>query len=176
MLSLSQTTGYAIRALICLPACQQPPRLVAEVARCTGIPRAYLAKIIHRLARRGLVAARRGHRGGITLARPAGAISLLDVVEAVEGPNWLGRCLLGLEECQNQQECPTHEFWRETCARIRDKLATTSLAAIIAVYPHKPECGPHAAPAAQPARRGRGLKNGRPAAQRRRGARAGRAS
>lgn len=175
MLCLSQTTGYAIRALTCLPEAAQPPRLVADVARCTGIPRAYLAKIINRLVRQGLVRARRGHRGGIALARPATEISLLHIVEAVEGPQWLGHCLLGLEECQNQQECPTHEFWRETCARIREKLATTSLAAIIAVYPHKPECGPETSAAARPAHRARGVKNGRAAARARRKSVAGRA-
>ncbi len=175
MLSLSQTTGYAIKALACLPERGAAPRQVADVARCTGIPRAYLAKLIHRLARRGLVAARRGQRGGIALARPATEISLLHIVEAVEGPAWLGHCLLGLEECRDQQECPTHDFWRETCARIREKLATTSLAAIIAVYPHQSECGPEKPVASRPAHRARGVKHGRPAARARRKSVAGRA-
>lgn len=140
MLSLSQTTGYAIRALACLPEARDAPRLIAEVAHCTGIPRAYLAKIVNRLVREGLVSARRGHRGGITLARPAERISLLNIVEAVEGPHWLGHCLLGLEECRDQRECPTHEFWMETCQRIREKLAATSLASVIAVYPEQLKC------------------------------------
>lgn len=140
MLSLSQTTGYAIRALACLPESGAPPRQIADVARCTRIPRAYLAKIVNRLVRQGLVSARRGHRGGIALARPAARITLLDIVEAVEGPDWLGHCLLGLDECRNQQECPTHGFWMEICRQIRDKLGATSLAEVIAAFPARPNC------------------------------------
>lgn len=166
MLSLSQTTGYAIKALACLPGCGAVPRQVADVARCTGIPRAYLAKIIHRLARRGLVATRRGQRGGIALARPATEISLLHIVEAVEGSDWLGHCLLSLDECRDEQECPTHDFWRDFCAQLRAKLAATSLASVIAALAERPRCD-HVAPAtpatARPARRGavRTAGNGR---------------
>lgn len=163
MLCLSQTTGYAIRALTCLPESGATPRLVADVARCTGIPRAYLAKIIHRLARCGLVRARRGHRGGIALARPAADISLLTIVEAVEGPDWLGDCLLRLEECRNQRECPTHEFWTDFCAKLRAKLAETSLAAIIAVYPGRAGCGNGSAPQARSARAPRAASHRAPA-------------
>jgi len=163
MLSLSQTTGYAIKALACLPERGAAPRQVADVARCTGIPRAYLAKIIHRLARRGLVAARRGQRGGIALARLAAEISLLHIVEAVEGPDWLGHCLLGLDECRDQQECPTHDFWRDFCAQLRAKLAATSLASVIAAFPDRARCnnrGPATPDTARPVRRGAGRPAG----------------
>lgn len=147
MLSLSQTTGYAIKALACLPESGAPPRQIADVARCTRIPRAYLAKIVNRLVRQGLVSARRGHRGGIALAQPAARITLLNIVEAVEGPDWLGHCLLGLDECRNQQECPTHGFWMEICRQIRDKLGATSLAEVIAAFPDRPNCDSTSAPA-----------------------------
>lgn len=143
MLSLSQTTGYAIKALACLPGVGAPPRLIAEVARCTRIPRAYLAKIVNHLVRQGLVTARRGHHGGIALARPAEQITLLDIVEAVEGPNWLGHCLLGMEECRNQQECPTLGFWMKVCQQIREQLGSTSLASVITAIPNRPSCDSH---------------------------------
>lgn len=148
MLSLSQTTGYAIKALACLPESGAPPRQIADVARCTRIPRAYLAKIVNRLVRQGLVCARRGHRGGIALAQPAARITLLDIVEAVEGPNWLGQCLLGLDECRDQRDCPTHGFWMEICRQIRNKLGTTSLAEVIAAFPGRPDCNSSSAVAA----------------------------
>lgn len=169
MLSLSQTTGYAIKALACLPESGAPPRQIADVARCTRIPRAYLAKIVNRLVRQGLVSARRGHRGGIALAQPAEHISLLDIVEAVEGPDWLGPCLLGLDECRNQQECPTHGFWMELCRQIRDKLGTTSLASVIAAFPDRPRCdSTDSAAAASPRPRARGRAAARRGATRQR--------
>lgn len=128
MLSLSQTTGYAIRALACLSKAHCARQTTSQIARCSGVPRPYLAKIITTLARHGLLLARRGVRGGNVLARPPGAITLLEVVEAVEGPDWLGPCLLGLDECRDRTACPTHAFWQRAREEIRAELAHTTLA------------------------------------------------
>jgi Rrf2 family protein len=154
MLCLSQTTGYAIKALGCLTAPGAPSQLIADVARCTGVPRAYLAKIFNSLARQGLVTARRGYRGGVVLARPAAEISLLAIVEAVEGKTWLGPCLLAIDECAYGHGCPTHEFWMEICEQIREKLGSTSLADVIAAGTRPPRSGSgarHRRPRAVPA-------------------------
>jgi Rrf2 family transcriptional regulator, iron-sulfur cluster assembly transcription factor len=133
MLSLSQTTGYAIKALGCLNEPSHHCRLIADVAKCAEIPKPYLAKIINSLARHGLVSAKRGYKGGISLTRRADDISLLEIVEAVEGKEWIGACLLGLEECSDQKTCPTHAFWQRIRAEITEVLRTTTLAEIITV-------------------------------------------
>jgi Rrf2 family transcriptional regulator, iron-sulfur cluster assembly transcription factor len=132
MLSLSQTSGYAIKALACLsePDCQS--RSITEIAGRTRVPRPYLAKIVNALVRSGLVTARRGIGGGVSLARRPEEITLLQIVEAVEGKNWLGDCLLSLDECSDQSTCPTHDFWQRIRGEITHQLGTTSLAAIIA--------------------------------------------
>ena len=88
MLPLSQTTGYAVRALRCLQEPGGQPVLVEEVAEYTGIPRSYLSKLIHKLAKRGLVVARRGHHGGVVLARPSTEITLEDLSDAIDGSAW----------------------------------------------------------------------------------------
>jgi len=131
MLCLSQTTGYAIQALSCLsePVCAR--QHTAEIARCARVPKPYLAKILQALARRGIVHAKRGVGGGVTLARPPDQISLLDIVEAVEGPNWLGECLLNLRDCSTDQACPTHSFWQRVRGEIIAELRRTTLAAVI---------------------------------------------
>ena len=132
MLSLSSTTGYAIKALSCLedPACNC--RTTPGIAKRTGVPRPYLAKIVGSLARRGLVVAKRGIGGGITLARRPEDISLLQIVEAVEGKDWLGECLLGLDECSSLATCPTHDFWQRIRNEITQELGRITLASIIA--------------------------------------------
>ncbi len=131
MLCLSQTTGYAIKALGCLNESPGQCGLIAEIAGRTRLPRPYLAKIVNSLARKGLVAAKRGHKGGISLARRPVDISLLQIVEAVEGKEWLGPCLLALDDCTSDNTCPTHDFWLDIGGRIRRKLAETTLAEII---------------------------------------------
>jgi Rrf2 family protein len=131
MIGLSQTTGYAIQALSCLnnPACTC--RSIATIAECSGVPRAYLAKIISALVRAGLVTARRGVGGGIALGRQPAEISLLQIVEAIQGPSWLGECLLGMDDCASDGACPTHEFWLRVRGEITAELGRTTLAEVI---------------------------------------------
>jgi Rrf2 family protein len=142
MLSLSQTTGYAIKALSCLsePGCWK--RATPEIARCARVPLPYLTKILNSLARRGLVRTRRGIGGGITLARSPDKITLLEIVEAVEGPSWLGDCLLGLDECSDQATCPTHDFWMRIRREITDELRKTNLAMVISFRQKLATSGP----------------------------------
>jgi len=125
MLCLSQTAGYGILALSCLD--QEQWVLTQHIADRTGVPKAYLAKILHLLARARLILAKRGYRGGFRLAREAEQISLLDIVESVDGASWIGGCLLGLEECTDERACPTHEFWKKERGRIRACLERISL-------------------------------------------------
>jgi Rrf2 family protein len=80
------------------------------------------------LASAGLVNTKRGLRGGITLTRPPEEINLLEISEAVEARQWLGRCLLGLETCSDERSCPMHEFWKKARQDIEKLLRTTTLA------------------------------------------------
>jgi Rrf2 family iron-sulfur cluster assembly transcriptional regulator len=132
MLCLSQTTGYAVRALICLDQRRDRAGLIREVAKCAGIPKPYLARIINDLTYKGLVTAKRGYQGGIALARPAGEISLLQVVEAVEGPDWIAPCLFGMNDCSSHQQCPIHLFWQRVSRQLKAILTRTMLTEVMA--------------------------------------------
>jgi Rrf2 family protein len=132
MISLSITTGYAIKALTCLESGECVPRHISDIARCTGVPRAYLAKILSALAQQGLVQTKRGYCGGISLALSAEEISLLQIVEAVEGDQWLGECLLGMDACDALTICPTRDFWARIRREIIEELRRTTLASVIA--------------------------------------------
>jgi Rrf2 family protein len=128
MLSLSRTTGYAILALSCLMEDEDRWVLSKDIAATTKVPGPYLSTVLHALGRSGLVRTKRGYRGGFALARPASGISLLEVVEAVEGPNWQAPCLLGLTSCAQIEACPTHAFWMRELARIERELRKITLA------------------------------------------------
>ncbi|TVR53239.1 MAG: Rrf2 family transcriptional regulator [Puniceicoccaceae bacterium] len=127
MLSLSQTTGYAIVALSRLEGPGGNPRLVKEVAGETGLSSFYLSKIMHQLGKAGLVITKRGFKGGVTLARKPSEISLLDISVAIDGEEWFGRCLLGLEKCSDERGCPAHRFWKGTREAIHQQLVQTNL-------------------------------------------------
>ena len=117
MLPLSQTTGYAVRALRCLQEPGGHPVLVEEVADYTGIPRSYLSKLIHKLAKKGLVTARRSTE-----------ITLEDLSEAIDGVAWRKRCLMGLLGCSDDAPCVLHTFWHDTLEQILARLRSVTLA------------------------------------------------
>jgi len=128
VLPLSQTTGYAVRALRCLDEPGGQPVLVETIAEFTGIPRSYLSKLIHRLAKQGLVVARRGHHGGVVLAKPSHEITLEDLSVAIDGTAWRQRCLLGLMGCSHETPCVLHDYWGEMREDILARLKGVTLA------------------------------------------------
>jgi len=112
---------------------ERAPRHIDEIARCTGVPRPYLAKIIGRLSRAGLVATKRGYRGGVSLQCDPQDIPLLQVVEAVEGPEWLSKCLLGMEACDVLKHCPTRKFWARFRREVTNELRRTTMASVLSL-------------------------------------------
>lgn len=127
MLSLSQTTGYAILAMACLDGPGGVCVHVGYLAKHTRIPGHYLFKIMRILAEKGFVKAKRGNKGGFLLSRYPEEITLLEVVEAIEGPDWKGGCLLGFPEIWNKRACPIYDFCQGELRRIEEKLRSKRL-------------------------------------------------
>lgn len=132
MSALSQGTGYAIQALSCIAAAAGKPQLVREVAENCDLPAPYLAKIVHKLGRAGLVHTQRGIHGGVTLVRSATDVTLMDVCVALEDPVIERRCLLGVAECSDARACPAHAFNVEQRRQLVDFLTETTIADIAA--------------------------------------------
>jgi len=129
MIRLSKSADYglmAMRHLAFLPTgCCCSAR---EIARGHGIPPALLAKLMQRLARRGLVAATHGIKGGYRIARPAQSISLREVIEAIEGPLAMTDCHdPNSERCPQDSTCTVKRPLLELQARIASLLGETSV-------------------------------------------------
>ncbi len=111
MIRFSRRTDYgfmAIRHLALQPAGSYC--CAREIARKHGIPQALTAKLLQRLARRGLIASHHGTKGGYQIARPASQITLREVVEAIEGPCGLTDCLTSNHDnCPHQGTCTVQE-------------------------------------------------------------------
>jgi Rrf2 family protein len=129
MLTFSRTTGYAVLALTYMHEHEGRWLLSHDIASHTVIPRPYLSKILHNLEKSGLIRAKRGYRGGYRLARPAEQISVLEVVEAIDGPEWRNQCILGVGSCPACQLCPTYKLWKAEIAKIERELGLLTLAA-----------------------------------------------
>ncbi len=108
----SATTEYALRALAHMATLEDGERILArDLAAATNIPRQFLGKILHRLARLDLLDSAKGRGGGFRFAQAASDILVSDVVRAVEGGDLTKQCVLGLDECNDQQPCPMHDEW-----------------------------------------------------------------
>ena len=139
-MELSRAADYAVRTMVDLATFASAKRLVtADVARREQIPRAILARIVAHLAQRGLVTSRRGKRGGVSLGRRAENISLLEVVEAIEGPIVLNRCLRSPAECPLCRDCSAHDVWLDAQARLRSFLQEISIAELAGRQLRDPE-------------------------------------
>ena len=106
---LTRGADYGIRGIICLA--RQPANtvvLVGEIASAEELSASYLAKIFQDLAKEGLVRSHRGAKGGFCLARPPEQITLREIIEAIEGPIALNRCLAPWEGCERSETCPVH--------------------------------------------------------------------
>jgi Rrf2 family protein len=127
MLALSRTAGYAILALSCLEDAADRWVLVKDIVGKVDVPGPYLAKILHALAKAGVVRAKRGYRGGFMLARPAGQVSIAEIADAVEGESWLGGCMLGFTQCTEDRACPAHTLCKGERAKVRSFLESLTL-------------------------------------------------
>ena len=128
---LSQRCEYAIRAALYLAARPtDAPVPVREVSRALEIPHAFLAKTMRDLVRAEIVSTQAGAGGGLALVRPAHALTLKDVVLAVDGPRLFEGCVLRLSGCGERRPCPLHEAWVETRGRIDRMLGSATLASV----------------------------------------------
>ncbi len=108
----------------------------ATLAAETGVPRATAHKLVHTLVRGGLLKSVRGVGGGVRLARPAAAISLADIIEAVEGPIALTACVdTARHDCALEGSCRVRPHWGAVNSAVRGALAGISLASLTKPLP-----------------------------------------
>lgn len=128
MMELTRKGDYAVRGVIYLAS--QPPgkvSLLAEVAESVDVPHTFLAKIFQQFSKSGIVKSFRGTGGGFILADDPENITLLQVVEAVEGPITPNRCVLRPGECERDNFCTAHPIWKNIQTQVRDMLGNVTL-------------------------------------------------
>ena len=122
-MQITRQADYAVRAVLHLARAGNTERsATSTIAREQNIPPSFLAKIISQLSIARLIHTARGARGGVTLAREPEDISLLDVVEAIDGPITLSECTGDPTICSFGNNCPIHEVWCETQTEMVNRL------------------------------------------------------
>jgi Rrf2 family protein len=135
----NRLTEYAIRGMSELASRQSQGFLMMDdLVKGTDLPRDFLAKIFQKLVHANLLKSQKGRNGGFALARAAHQITIMSIVEAVEGPQPYDRCVVGMEKCTDQMPCPQHDLYKPIRQRLKDYLNTTTVADLAASLRTKP--------------------------------------
>jgi FeS assembly SUF system regulator len=138
MLRVTKLTDYATVVLTVLAARPGDVLSATELAEQAGLEIPTVAKLLKPLAQAGLVAAFRGSNGGYRLARAATDISLVQIVEAMEGPLGMTECSLHDGACGIESSCGVRANWRRINDVVADALREVTLAQMLAPPPRLP--------------------------------------
>jgi Rrf2 family protein len=133
-MQITRQADYALRAMIYLAKLDPTQRAAtSQIAEEQRIPPSFLAKIISQLSIAGLIHTSRGARGGVSMARSPEEVSVLEVVEAIDGPISLNDCTGDPSDCPFGEDCPLRPLWCETQAELIDRLHKTNFARFVTV-------------------------------------------
>ncbi|MHC4271048.1 MAG: RrF2 family transcriptional regulator [Planctomycetota bacterium] len=114
-MQITLTADYALRAVVYIAA-YGIDRFVpaAEISREQNIPLYYISKILQSLTRANVVITTPGRRGGAKLQKNPDKISVLEVIEAIDGSVTVNHCLIDKEQCSRSEFCKMRPFWMKT--------------------------------------------------------------
>ena len=131
-LTPTNRTDYGIRALIYLANHEGTHAKAADIGAAMGIPTGFLQQVLQELQRSRLVSSRSGPAGGYRLARSPEDITILEIVEALEGPLQTSECALRGGPCHWDEVCAMHWVWSSARAALSDSLRAATLARVAA--------------------------------------------
>ncbi len=124
----SRSAEYAIRAFVHLATVPEGKyAMVKQIAEEADIPSHFLAKILQQMARKGFLRSSKGPTGGFCLRMSAADLSLLQIVDSIDGLTDFERCPAGMAECNDQAPCGMHDSWKALRSRIMEYLERTSI-------------------------------------------------
>ena len=128
-MQITRQADYAVRAMTYLAELRPEERAATgKIAQEKSIPPSFLAKIVSQLSVAGLLQTSRGAHGGVSLAKPPEAISLLDVVEAIDGPILLNACVGETSSCTFDETCSLKPVWCDAQKILVEHLSKTNFA------------------------------------------------
>ena len=128
---VTRETDYAVRTVLFLAQDQERVSSVTEIAKAMHIPKSFLAKIVQRLVKHGILASIRGVAGGFRLAKKPREISLLAVMESIQGNTGINICATDKRLCRLSGTCTVHPIWVEIRRDVEKKLLKQTIADLV---------------------------------------------
>lgn len=128
---ITREADYAVRCILLLS--REAGRVISanEISKSMSIPKNFLAKILQRLSKKGILKSTQGIAGGFELAKPPEEISLLEVIEAIQGPSAINVCAIDNKNCSLSSTCVVHPIWVKLRRDIEEKLREENFAELI---------------------------------------------
>ena len=133
-MQITRQADYALRAMLYLARLPENQKAAtSQIAEVQHIPPSFLAKIVSQLSIAGLIHTSRGARGGVSLARGSLDISVLEVIEAIDGPISLNTCTISQADCPfgTDTNCPLHNIWCNSQDDLVDRLRSSSFSKLV---------------------------------------------
>lgn len=130
---LTKKGGYAVGAVLDIARHHPQLRTTRQITETMDLPRDFISQILASLVRYGVLRSAAGPAGGYTLQRPPAEVTVLDVIEIIEGPITLEECVLGGGACDWSRLCSLHDIWSNAQREFQRQLATTSFESLSAV-------------------------------------------
>ncbi|MEA4861698.1 MAG: Rrf2 family transcriptional regulator [Victivallaceae bacterium] len=131
-MKISTKGRYGLRIMLDLALNESgTPRLIRDIAQSQQISEKYISRLIIALRRAGMVRSIRGAKGGFRLNREPALVTLLDIVEAMEGPLSIVDCVTAPAKCGRHENCAAREIWNRVNAEIRTAMAKVTLQEIL---------------------------------------------
>jgi Rrf2 family protein len=142
-MQLTRAADYGVRVMVHLAGRQDGERTMLPVlADATDTPMSFLSKVLQALARAQLITSWRGKAGGFAILPSGRSASMLDVIEAIDGPICLNTCLIHGKDCGRKKHCPAHPVWARAQRAMLDVLTAASISEMAGVEPGAVATGP----------------------------------
>jgi Rrf2 family protein len=127
-MELSRVADYGVRAVMYLSLAPRGLCRTQDVSEAMQVPKAYLSKVLQELGKRDIVRLKPGVNGGVCLIPDPANLTLLEVVEAMEGHLAFTRCSYAPGECSFSTACPVHQFWMDLQRLVVERLGSVTFA------------------------------------------------
>ncbi len=132
-MQITRAADYAVRAMVHLASLPPGEKLqLNELIEATGVRGSFLSKVVQRLVHAGMVTSHRGTRGGFSLRVSGQEVTLLDIVEAIEGPTQLNLCLASGQTCERKSWCGVHPVWKKAQSALTEVLSGVTVGQLAA--------------------------------------------
>ncbi|MBI4689034.1 MAG: Rrf2 family transcriptional regulator [Nitrospirae bacterium] len=125
---VTRKADYAIRCVLYLTRNTGRVASVDEISAAMYVPKSFLAKILQRLMKAGIVSSTRGIKGGFQLAKDSKDINLLEVIEAIQGPSAANICAIDKKLCDMSNRCAVHPIWVKIRKKVEQELKKENFA------------------------------------------------